>query len=228
MQPSWLSPPRRYGATRDGRFGLKRRVALGAGFAALLVVLIVFAPWPEKASSSGDVDCSDFSNQAVAQSYFIDHGGPSSDSAGLDADGDGVACESLPCPCSSVGGGGGGGQKPGSPHCRRPDHDIRITFSKRDYPNIIRHIKYSWRVGYPKRLVIWRNGTDQRRDQLLEGIPTKPGYDRDEAPAAVLRKKVRADVRYVPSSENRSAGSSLGGQISGYCNGVHVRYRFTR
>ena len=83
-------------------------------------------------------------------------------------------------------------------------------------------------MGYPKRLVIWRKGAARRRDRLLAGIPTKPGYDRDEAPAAVLRKKVQADVRYVPSGENRSAGSSLGRQISGFCNGVHVRYRFTR
>jgi hypothetical protein len=104
-----------------------------------------------------------------------------------------------------------------------------VTFSKSEYPNIISHIKYSWRIGYPKRLMIWRKGADQRRDRLLSGsgIPTKAGYDRDEAPAAVLRKKVPADVRYVPSGENRSAGASLGNQISPYCNGVHLRYRFT-
>jgi hypothetical protein len=177
-------------------------------------------------ASGADLDCSDFSNQAQAQQNLLP-----GDPYGLDADGDGVACESLPCPCSSGGGGsggGGGGQTPSKPHCRRPSHDVRITFSKSDYPNIIRHIKYSFRIGYPKTLVIWRKGADRRRDQLLQGIPTKPGYDRDEAPAAVLRKKVKADVRYVPSSENRSAGSSLGRQISGYCNGVHVRYRFTQ
>ena len=203
-------------------------MGFGLGLCLVLGVWFLIGPSAERASSAGDVDCSDFSNQAAAQSYFIQHGGPSSDPAGLDGDHDGVACESLPCPCSSAtGGGGGGGGKPSPPHCRRPGHDIRIIFSKSSYPNIISHIKYSWRVGYPKRLVIWRKGADQRRDQLLQGIPTKPGFDRDEAPAAVLRKKVQADVRYVPSGENRSAGSSLGSQISGYCNGVHVRYRFT-
>jgi hypothetical protein len=177
--------------------------------------------------AGADLDCSDFSNQAQAQQNLLP-----GDPYELDADGDGVACESLPCPCARGGaggssGGGDSGQKPSRPQCRRPNHDVRITFSKGDYPNIIRHIEYSFRVGYPKRLVIWRKGADQRRDQLLEGIPTKPGYDRDEAPAAVLRKKVKADVRYVPSGENRSAGSSLGRQLSGFCNGVHVRYRFT-
>ena len=206
-----------------------RLLSLTVGLAGVCAALLLLGPGPEQAHSAGDVNCSDFANQAAAQSYFIQHGGPSSDPAGLDGDHDGVACESLPCPCSSAtGGGGGGGGKPGRHHCRRPGHDIRVTFSKSDYPNIISHIKYSWRVGYPKRLVIWRKGAARRRDRLLAGIPTKPGYDRDEAPAAVLRKKVRADVRYVPSGENRSAGSSLGRQISGFCNGVHVRYRFTR
>jgi hypothetical protein len=197
----------------------------------VLLAAIAVALRASPSASGADLDCSDFSNQSQAQQNLLP-----GDPYGLDADGDGVACESLPCPCASGGGGGGGGsgagnggggQKPSRPHCRRPSHDVRITFSKSDYPNIIRHIKYSFRIGYPKRLVIWRKGADQRRDQLLQGIPTKPGYDRDEAPAAVLRKKVKADVRYVPSGENRSAGSSLGRQISGYCNGVHVRYRFT-
>jgi hypothetical protein len=181
-----------------------------------------------------DYDCADFSSQAAAQSFYLGHGGPASDPYHLDADGDGVACESNPCPCTtgegSTGGGGAGGgaSKPPKHHCRRPAHDLRVRLSKRAYPNIISHIKYSWHIGYPKRLVIWRKRADQRRDQLLNGIPTKSGFDRDEAPAAVLRKKVAADVRYVPSSENRSAGASLGSQISGYCNGVRVRYRFTR
>jgi hypothetical protein len=47
-----------------------------------------------------DMDCGNFSTQAQAQSYFLAHGGPSSDPDYLDADGDGIACESNPCPCS--------------------------------------------------------------------------------------------------------------------------------
>jgi hypothetical protein len=44
-----------------------------------------------------DKNCSDFSTQAEAQSWFVSHGGSASnDVAGLDADHDGVACESLP------------------------------------------------------------------------------------------------------------------------------------
>lgn len=110
--------------------------------------------------------------------------------------------------------------------CERPSRPVAIHFAKSEYPNIIRHIKKSWRLGYPRVLRINRPGADRRREKALAGIPTKEGFDRDEAPAAVLRKRWPADVTYVPSSENRSAGASLGGQISPYCNGVRVRYRF--
>jgi hypothetical protein len=57
-----------------------------------------------------DMDCSDFSSQAAAQHYFDDHGGgPNNNVDLLDADGDGIACESNSCPCTTGGGGGGGG-----------------------------------------------------------------------------------------------------------------------
>lgn len=40
-------------------------------------------------------DCGNFDNQALAQAFFEGAGGPASDPHRLDADGDGVACESL-------------------------------------------------------------------------------------------------------------------------------------
>jgi len=44
-----------------------------------------------------DYDCSDFSTQAEAQAYFESQGGsPTNNVDGLDANGDGIACESLP------------------------------------------------------------------------------------------------------------------------------------
>ena len=42
---------------------------------------------------SKDYDCSDFSSQSEAQSFFNSSG--ASDPHGLDRDGDGIACESL-------------------------------------------------------------------------------------------------------------------------------------
>jgi hypothetical protein len=44
------------------------------------------------AAAVADRDCADFDNQAQAQDYFIDRGGPDSDPDRLDADGDGVVC----------------------------------------------------------------------------------------------------------------------------------------
>ena len=86
--------------------------------------------------------------------------------------------------------------------------------------------------------VVNRRGADARRDRLLEDYPTKDGYDRDEYPPAVGRGKGeglergrnprgwKAHVRYVPSSENRSHGASLGAKLADFCNGTRFRYVF--
>ena len=79
----------------------------------LAVAAIASARSATAGSASADKDCSDFANQAQAQSYFVSNGGsPSNDFDNLDADHDGVACESLPCPCSSSGSGGGAAPAP--------------------------------------------------------------------------------------------------------------------
>ena len=43
-----------------------------------------------------DRNCDDFATQAEAQAFFLSEGGPANDPHGLDADNDGIACESLP------------------------------------------------------------------------------------------------------------------------------------
>lgn len=75
-------------------------VALVGTAFALVAFLLVGALFPN--SSRADLDCSNFSNQAAAQEAFIAAGGPADDPNNLDADNDGVACESLPCPCSGM------------------------------------------------------------------------------------------------------------------------------
>ncbi len=53
------------------------------------------ASGPDKPVS--EVNCSDFPTHAAAQKWFDTHGGsPANDVAGLDGNGDGVACQSLP------------------------------------------------------------------------------------------------------------------------------------
>jgi endonuclease YncB( thermonuclease family) len=56
---------------------------------------------PTPPATAADRDCSDFDNQRQAQQYFESIGGPASDPDRLDADGDGRACDALPCPCGS-------------------------------------------------------------------------------------------------------------------------------
>ena len=109
--------------------------------------------------------CADYPNQAAA----------SAPPTRVDADGDGIYCESLPCPCL----------KPGAPAPRRPRRRRRhrrrrtaaaaqrptgvqpISFSATKYPNIKRHAERAIRKGWPRVLVLNRPGADARRDRLL-------------------------------------------------------------
>ena len=113
-----------------------------------------------------------------------------------------------------------------------------ISFSRTKYPNIRRHFRAALRRGWPRTLVLNRRGADARRERLLRDIPTRDGFDRDEYPPAVGRGKGKglergrhprgwkADVRYVPSSENRSHGSVLGIKLRRFCDGTRFRYVF--
>jgi endonuclease YncB( thermonuclease family) len=87
---------------RTRRFS-PRVVLLGAvALCASTVVVItgLQSAMAAPSASAADRDCSDFDNQRQAQNHFIDMGGPRRDPDRLDADGNGVACESLACPCS--------------------------------------------------------------------------------------------------------------------------------
>ena len=74
-----------------------RSLALTLVFAGVSFVFGLVAP---EADAAGDMDCSDFATQAAAQTFFNNHD-PAHDPDLLDADGDGIACESNPCPCST-------------------------------------------------------------------------------------------------------------------------------
>jgi hypothetical protein len=154
-----------------------------------------------------------------------------------------ISCESLPCPCSSAAGGddgvgGDGGQRPKTDgKCTTADGVQRLVFSVSRYPNIRRHFRGALRRGWPRLLVLNRRGSEERRDRLLEDVPTRDGYDRDEYPPVVGRgngglergrdpRGWKADVRYVPSSENRSHGASLGAKLADFCDGTRFKYVF--
>lgn len=113
-----------------------------------------------------------------------------------------------------------------------------ITFSKTKYLNIRKHFLAALRKGWPRTLVLNRTGADKRRARLLEGVATKRGYDRDEYPPALGRGQGkgltkgsdptgwRADVKLVPSGENRSHGSVMGLKLRRFCSGTKFRYVF--
>lgn len=62
--------------------------------ASLTAVGLIAAP---AAGAKVDKDCSDFPTQRAAQKWFKHHN-PKADPSGLDADHDGIACESNPRP----------------------------------------------------------------------------------------------------------------------------------
>ena len=74
---------------------------LRARSAPLRLVAFLVSALAVPTARAADRDCADFENQQEAQDYFLERGGPSSDPDLLDGDGDGVACDSLPCPCSA-------------------------------------------------------------------------------------------------------------------------------
>ena len=181
--------------------------------------------------------CADYPNQAAAQRAADTR----------DADGDGIYCESLPCPCLKPDQEGGGGPDPAptptptpdpKPSCSKPSRVQSITFSKTKYPHIRSHAMAAIRNGWPSVLVVNRPGAAARRERVLEDVPTRDGFDRDEYPPAVGRGRGKglvrgsdprgwmADVAYVPSAENRSHGSSLGAKLRRFCNGTRFRYAF--
>jgi hypothetical protein len=126
----------------------------------------------------------------------------------------------------------------GTAACVKPSGVQRIVFSARKYPNVRRHFRGALRRGWPRRRGVNRRGADARRERVLRDIPTREGFDRDEYPPAVGRARGpglergrnprgwKADVRYVPSSENRSHGATLGNRLEPFCNGTRFRYVF--
>ena len=63
------------------------------------IALLILAVLSLSACDSGvgdEFNCSDFDTQLQAQQQFEEDGGPEGDPHNLDADDDGIACESLP------------------------------------------------------------------------------------------------------------------------------------
>jgi hypothetical protein len=111
--------------------------------------------------------------------------------------------------------------------CDYPHTIQTVTFDRARYPDIYQHYMDAIAKGWPRTLIVERTGAATRRARLLHPIPTRAGQDRDEYPPATAREGWLADVEYVPSSENRSQGASLGAQLRGVCDGVRFQYDWT-
>ena len=200
------------------------------------MLVLALALWPAASPAEPPVahaaaTCADYPNQAAAQRAADTR----------DADGDGIYCESLPCPCSSAAAvaatrrRGSGGD--GAARSRRPCSGSCSAPSK--YPNIRAHFRGARRAGAgrdgscstgpaPTRAATGcsrtsRRGTGSTATSIRRpsGAASGTGLERGSNP-----RGWRADVRYVPSSENRSHGASLGAKLRAFCNGTRFRYVF--
>ncbi len=103
-------------------------------------------------------------------------------------------------------------------------HDVEVTISKSDYPETAQHIEDSIKNGQPDTVTIDRANTDANRKESLKGVDTKSGYDRDEWPMAMFKEGgSSADVKHINPSDNRGAGSSIGGVLKDYPDGTVVK-----
>ncbi|MNK38799.1 Sporulation-specific extracellular nuclease precursor [compost metagenome] len=105
------------------------------------------------------------------------------------------------------------------------DYDYTIEFPVSRYPETADHIKKAIEAGESAICTIDRNGAEENRDQSLQGISTKKGYDRDEWPMAMCAEGGQgADIQYVTPKDNRGAGSWVGNKLENYPNGTRVLF----
>jgi hypothetical protein len=94
------------------------------------------------------------------------------------------------------------------------------------HANLIAHERAAIDNGQPRTVTLERDNAAARRVYDVRGIPTRPGFDRDEWPPAFTEEaghhtdgRPPDDVAYVPSSENRSGGAVMGAALRPYCDG---------
>jgi hypothetical protein len=96
-------------------------------------------------------------------------------------------------------------------------------------PQTADHVKDAQASGQPDVLTVQRPGADDRRADAQRGTPTVPGQDRDEYPPATTAEGgAGASIRHVGSSDNRSAGSSLGNQIRNLPDGTKIKVNVSK
>lgn len=107
-----------------------------------------------------------------------------------------------------------------------PNKVVPVKVDSNKYPASALHIYIALRNGVPKVLHINRNPDYDLRTNSLKGIPSNSTNDRDEFPFALSneaviynRKTGTSDIAFIPFSDNRGSGSSMGNQLSDWCQG---------
>jgi hypothetical protein len=113
--------------------------------------------------------------------------------------------------------------------CQYQNEVVKVPLSSERYPASTWHIKLAWRRGAPKVWHLDRSGADANREQSLKGIESNSKLDRDEVPIAASEEGgAGADIAYIPFSDNRGSGSSIGNALSDYCDGQAFRVVITK
>lgn len=104
--------------------------------------------------------------------------------------------------------------------CRTSPDAIIVNLDDTRTPAAVDDVRRAVAAGQPWLLHIDRPHEDVHRRTSLRGLPTRPGYDRDEYPPAVSAEGgAGAVVRLIPSGDNRSAGGKMGHVLGPYCDG---------
>lgn len=111
------------------------------------------------------------------------------------------------------------------PIAKNEKADVTILFPSDKYPETAKHIQEAIAKGKSDICTIDRDSADENREESLDGIPTKKGYDRDEWPMAICAEGGKgADVKYISPKDNRGAGSWVGNQLEDYPDGTKVKF----
>lgn len=89
------------------------------------------------------------------------------------------------------------------------------------WPHVADHIQDAQAAGESTTCTLDRPGAEERRAAALASVPTRDAFDRDEYPWAMCAEGgLGADVRHVPSEENRSHGAWLGNTVERWPDGT--------
>jgi hypothetical protein len=117
---------------------------------------------------------------------------------------------------------------------------VTVRLSRRKYPEATLHFEVAWRQDVPSRYTIARGLADENRDAWEPLVPAGVDADgdgkdddRDEVPMAFTKEGGRkpangrsaSHIAYVDASDNRGAGSSIGGRLRSYCNGTRFKLK---